>query len=54
MAGKIRMAAVIAGLVGFLLLPVAGFAAYHHEGERDSDKFLSVYPDKKGDRKSVV
>ncbi len=48
MAGKIRMAAVIAGLVGFLLLPVAGFAAYHHEGERDSDKFLSVYPDKKG------
>lgn len=25
-----------------------GFAAYHHEGENDSDKFISVYPDKAG------
>ena len=24
------------------------FCAYHHEGEQDSDKFLSVYPDKAG------
>jgi len=48
MAGKIRMAAVIAGLVGFLLLPAVGLAAYHHEGEKDSEKFLNVYPGKKG------
>jgi hypothetical protein len=26
----------------------AGICAYHHEGETDSDKFLSVYPDKQG------
>jgi len=25
-----------------------GFGAYHHEGENDSDKFISVYPDKAG------
>ena len=25
-----------------------GFAAYHHEGESDSDNFISVYPDKAG------
>jgi hypothetical protein len=24
------------------------FAAYHHEGEKDADKFLQVYPDKAG------
>jgi hypothetical protein len=25
-----------------------GFAAYHHEGENDSDNFISVYPEKAG------
>jgi hypothetical protein len=34
----------------FLIMVIAspGFAAYHHEGENDSDKFISVYPDKAG------
>ena len=39
-------------LMGVLFLIVVmvspGFAAYHHEGENDSDKFISVYPDKAG------
>ena len=34
-------------LVVFMTAATA-FAAYHHEGEADSDKFLSVYPDKAG------
>jgi hypothetical protein len=38
---------VVLGLLGFLMVTTA-FAAYHHEGERDADKFLSVYPDKAG------
>ena len=33
-------------LVSIMLSP--GFAAYHHEGEHDSDNFISVYPDKAG------
>ena len=33
----------------FLLLgATAAYCAYHHEGERDADKFLSVYPAKIG------
>jgi hypothetical protein len=28
--------------------PAAGFAAYDHEGEQDSPKFLAVYPEKAG------
>jgi hypothetical protein len=28
----------------------AGFAAYHHEGERDSGHFLEVYPEKLGSK----
>jgi len=31
-----------------LLSATAAFSAYHHEGERDADKFLSVYPEKVG------
>ena len=31
----------------FSMIPV-GYAAYHHEGEQDADKFLAVYPDKAG------
>jgi hypothetical protein len=34
-----------------LLMILAGshvFAAYHHEGEQDADKFLAVYPNKAG------
>lgn len=35
--------------VFFLMIMCSpGFAAYHHEGENDSDKFISVYPDKAG------
>lgn len=34
----------------FLIMVIVspGFAAYHHEGENDSDNFISVYPDKAG------
>ena len=32
----------------FLLSAATAFAAYHHEGEQDADKFLSVYPEKAG------
>ena len=38
-------------MTAFFLIMVMvspGFAAYHHEGENDSDKFISVYPDKTG------
>ncbi len=31
-----------------LLLAAPVYAAYHHEGEKDADKFLSAYPDKAG------
>ena len=33
----------------FIMVMVSpGYAAYHHEGENDSDNFISVYPDKAG------
>jgi hypothetical protein len=39
-------------LMGVLFLIIVivspGFAAYHHEGENDSDNFISVYPEKAG------
>ncbi len=35
-------------LVVSLLLGTSAFAAYHHEGERDADKFLDAYPAKAG------
>lgn len=47
MRRKIRIA-VIAGLMGLFLMPAVGFPAYHHEGEKDAEKFLSAYPDKRG------
>ena len=31
-----------------ILIGSSVFAAYHHEGEQDADKFLEVYPDKAG------
>jgi hypothetical protein len=34
--------------LGVVLLAGISFAAYHHEGERDADQFLTVYPDKAG------
>ena len=34
-------------LVVFMTAATA-FSAYHHQGEMDSDKFLSAYPDKAG------
>lgn len=30
-----------------MIIAVPAYAAYHHEGEQDSEKFLSVYPAKK-------
>ncbi|PIE66732.1 MAG: hypothetical protein CSA23_07625 [Deltaproteobacteria bacterium] len=33
-----------------LLLTMPAMAAYHHEGERDADKFLSAYPTKAGSK----
>ena len=35
-------------LIVLLLLGTSAFAAYHHEGERDADKFLDAYPAKAG------
>ncbi len=35
-------------LITSLLLGTTAFAAYHHEGEKDADKFLDVYPAKSG------
>ena len=45
---KMGMMLAFWGVIGLLLFSTAAFSAYHHEGESDSDKFLSVYPDKKG------
>lgn len=40
---------VMVGLMAALALMVSSaFAAYHHEGERDADKFLTAYPAKAG------
>jgi hypothetical protein len=39
----------IVGLLAILLAVASvAFAAYHHEGEMDSDKFLAAYPEKAG------
>jgi hypothetical protein len=35
-------------MIVLLLLGTSAFAAYHHEGERDADKFLDAYPTKAG------
>jgi len=40
---KVVLAMLIIGLAS-----IPTWAAYHHEGEADADKFLSVYPDKAG------
>jgi hypothetical protein len=40
---------MLMGVLFFIMVIASpGFAAYHHEGENDSDKFISVYPDKAG------
>ena len=38
----------IGPIVIWMMLASAGWCAYHHEGEQDAAKFLSVYPDKAG------
>lgn len=44
-----RQAVVIIGCVVLCMsMASIGLTAYHHEGEQDADKFLSVYPDKLG------
>ncbi|RJP96261.1 MAG: hypothetical protein C4518_00310 [Desulfobacteraceae bacterium] len=40
--------AFIIVLAGMFALATAAFAAYHHEGEKDADKFLSACPDAAG------
>lgn len=39
---------VVVGLVGLFAATGLALAAYHHQGEADSDIFLQVYPDKAG------
>ncbi len=38
----------LCGMGLFFAMVSTGICAYHHEGEEDADKFLSVYPDKAG------
>ena len=35
-------------LIGIFLTAMPAFSAYHHEGEKDTNQFLTIYPDKKG------
>jgi hypothetical protein len=37
-------------LIGLLVTAASAMAAYHHEGEDDSDRFLQIYPDKTGSK----
>jgi len=39
---------LIVSLLMVLGIAPAGFCAYHHQGETDSEKFLAVYPEKAG------
>ena len=39
---------LIGSIVIWVMLASTGWCAYHHEGEQDAAKFLSVYPDKAG------
>ena len=40
---------ILMAVLFFIMVTVSpGYAAYHHEGENDSDNFISVYPDKAG------
>jgi len=43
-----RFSLIMGLLVVSLLLVSSAFAAYHHEGEQDADKFLTAYPTKTG------
>ena len=42
----LKQMAIVMLMAGLASIPA--WAAYHHEGEADADKFLSVYPDKAG------
>jgi hypothetical protein len=39
---------ILFSVVVSLIMAASAYGAYHHEGERDADKFLSVYPAKAG------
>ena len=41
---------IVPGILVLLVLlwSTTGFAAYHHEGEKDAGKFLTAYPAKAG------
>ena len=43
-----KLTILMAVLFLIMVMVSPGFAAYHHEGENDSDKFISVYPEKAG------
>lgn len=43
-----RFAVTMLAGAALFLWAGTGMAAYHHEGERDSDKFLEAYPEKAG------
>ncbi|MDO9263500.1 MAG: GEGP motif-containing diheme protein [Desulfosalsimonadaceae bacterium] len=43
-----QKSAIIILLAGIFAFATVAFAAYHHEGEKDADKFLSVYPEAAG------
>ncbi len=43
-----RLTWVLGVLLMVALTASTGLAAYHHQGENDSDNFLAVYPDKAG------
>jgi len=40
--------AIIILLAGIFAFATVAFAAYHHEGEKDADKFLTAYPEAAG------
>ena len=45
---KRKMICLVLCMLVSALIASFAFGAYHHEGEMDADKFLSVYPNKKG------
>ncbi|SLM32145.1 conserved exported hypothetical protein [Desulfamplus magnetovallimortis] len=47
MSKRTTIMAIVFSMVLFLSVS-SGYAAYHHEGERDSENFLAAYPDKAG------
>ena len=43
-----RRLVAVSILLAIVLTAPTAFAAYHHEGEKDAEKFLAVYPEKVG------